>query len=68
MNLTTSSSRASSAPATGTGARATGPVRGVLTIEHLDALPEHAVALSTFCIATEAALPAGVRGTGQFEI
>ncbi|MET9554783.1 hypothetical protein [Streptomyces sp. NPDC006645] len=64
MNPVISSVRPSFVQLSGTGALA-GPARGGLTIEHLDAPSEHAVALASFCIAsTDSALSTGARNAG----
>ncbi|MET9450381.1 hypothetical protein [Streptomyces cinerochromogenes] len=43
------------------------PARATLVIEDLDAVADHTVALSTFCIQAEAAVPAPARRAGRLD-
>ncbi|MFI1353959.1 hypothetical protein ACH4TV_10300 [Streptomyces sp. NPDC020898] len=41
--------------------------RSVLVIEELDSVADHMVALSTFCIQAESAVPAAARRAGRLD-
>lgn len=43
------------------------PARAALVIEDLDSVADHTVALSTFCIQAEAAVPAAARRAGRLD-
>ncbi|MFJ9041539.1 hypothetical protein ACIRF8_33860 [Streptomyces sp. NPDC102406] len=45
----------------------TRPSRAALVIEELDSVGDHMVALSTFCILAEAAVPAAARRVGRLD-
>ncbi|GGS43165.1 MULTISPECIES: hypothetical protein [Streptomyces] len=49
------------------GAVPSRPARAALVIEDLDSAADHAVALSTFCIQAEAAVPAPARRAGRLD-
>lgn len=43
------------------------PARSALVIEELDSAADHMVALSTFCIQAESAVPAATRRAGRLD-
>ncbi|MEU4985621.1 hypothetical protein [Streptomyces sp. NPDC021969] len=65
MNLLSSGIQLKSAGAAGTDSAV--PARSALVIEELDSVADHMVALSTFCIQAESAVPAATRRAGRLD-
>ncbi|MEU6439220.1 hypothetical protein [Streptomyces sp. NPDC047046] len=62
MNMLSSGSQLKTLATDGTG-----PAGPGLVIEELDTMADHMVALSTFCIMADTAVPVAPRGAGRLE-